>query len=142
MSDELQWLIGITLPVVLALTAVVWTMLRAWIARNEKGHAESLAALRAEVARLEARFGQWIETKERLDHKFRHDEYSSAIQRINLELYPLTKQVEILDAELEKLREWKHLRADPYIGAMDAMRQQIDRLETRMNSYLKRGAER
>ncbi len=137
MSDETRWVIGLGLPIVLALIAAIWTLLQRRIDRSETATEKALGEHRAALAKIETRFEQWIKDKERYDHEFRHDEYAPAIQRINLELYPLAKQVEMLDSELEKLREWKHLRGDPYVAAMDAMKQQIDRLELRMNSYLK-----
>src|ERR1051325_12118794 len=120
MNDEAKWVIGIGLPILRALGGVVWAMLRNRIDRSEGSLKEALGEHRAALAKIEDRFEQWVRDKERFDHEFRHDEYAPAIQRINLELYPLVKQVEVREQEREKLREWKHIKADPYIGSLAA----------------------
>lgn len=43
----------------------------------------------------------------------------------------------ILDREIQRLREWRHMKADPYIGAMDQMNKRVDRIEKVLNGKLK-----
>ena len=137
MADDIKWLIGLGVPILLALGGIIWTMLQRRIDRGEAAFEKSLDEHRAALSKIETRFEQWIKDKERFDHDFRHDEYAQAVTTINLTLYPLAKEVEVMVNELDKLREWKHLKGDPYVGAMDALKAQVDRIEARMNGYLR-----
>lgn len=43
----------------------------------------------------------------------------------------------ILDREIQTLRKWRHMKGDPYIGAMDQMNKRVDRIEKVLNGKLR-----
>lgn len=122
MSADAQWVIGIGLPIILLLIGVVWTFLR-----------KENAATNASVVKLETATLQWQRDKEKFDHEFRHDEYAPAITSINAKLWPLVKQVEVLEGEQRKVEDWKHNTVDPYIPrAIDEHERRINRLDSKV----------
>ena len=137
MSDDVKWIIGIGVPIILALGGVIWAMLRSWIDRSETAVEKALGAHRANVANIEARFEQWTKDKENQDREWRHDEYNRDITGLNAQLFPLIKQVEVMVIELDKLREWRHVKGDAYVGAVDVLKDRVDRIEARMNGFLR-----
>lgn len=36
------------------------------------------------------------------------------------------------EREILRLREWRHLKGDPYVGAVDALKQRVDRIEPKV----------
>ena len=45
-------------------------------------------------------------------------------------------KVSSLELEILRLRKWRHERADPYVSAMDAMNQRVQRIERVLNGKL------
>ncbi len=122
MSPDAKWVIGIGLLIILPLIAVVWMFLR-----------KEIASAHATAYSLETGFEQWKRDKEKFDHDFRHDEYAPAITRINSELWPLIKQVEVLESEQKKAEEWKHKVVDPIIPrAVEEHERRLNRVEAKI----------
>lgn len=80
-----------------------------------------------------AKIEQWQKDKQIADHDFRHDEYNQAITRINSELWPLLKQVELLEKKHEAYGDWKHRVVDPYIPrAVDEHERRLNKLDAKV----------
>ena len=45
----------------------------------------------------------------------------------------LSARVERAEDEIQRLRDWRHLKADPYINDMEHMNERVNRLETWRN---------
>lgn len=93
----------------------------------------------------------WVWTVERrmsnritygeLDNKFEdmkkermqlHKENSSSLNRIENKLEDFSVHADRLrraEKDIDDLREWKHDKADPYIGVMDRLNDRVERLE-------------
>lgn len=83
---------------------------------------------------------QWIETTEKSTLEWR-EEVAARLQALeahfrNTEQAVVATKVEALTTEVWGLRQWKHTRAEPYIGAMDAMNQRVTRIERVLNGKL------
>lgn len=72
-----------------------------------------IAAVRSADRERISKLEQWTKDKEKFDHTFRHDEYAKAIANINTKLWPLGTHV-------------------------DTLEKRVERIEAKMNGYLKR----
>lgn len=64
-------------------------------------------------------------------------ELRQAFERSNVAV--LASRLETAEREIESLREWKHVRVDPYVGAMDGLKAQVDGLATLVSHLRTRG---
>jgi hypothetical protein len=83
---------------------------------------------------------QWIEANEQATRDWR-DEVAARLQALeahfrNTEQAVIATKVESITKEVWSLREWKHARGEPYVGAMDAMNQRVTRIERVLNGKL------
>jgi hypothetical protein len=121
-------ILGAGIPVYVALRTGLIEVKGDINTKSEKLQAQLDAAV-LQIGKLE----QWSKDKERFDHEFRHDEYGKAITTINFTLWPLGKQVEIMERSVEDLREWKHMVVDAYLPrAVDEHERRINRLDQKV----------
>lgn len=83
---------------------------------------------------------QWIDDTEQSTKEWRTDVGRRLQvleeQMTDTEKAVLATKVETMGQEIWSLREWKHLRGDPYVNAMDALNKRVERLERILNGKL------
>jgi hypothetical protein len=110
----------------------IYVGLRVGLVRTEGALGKLQVQLDAAIVQI-GKLQQWTSDKEKFDHAFRHDEYAQAITSINVSLWPLVKQVEIMERSIEELRAWKHDVVDPYLPrAVDEHERRINRLDAKV----------
>lgn len=80
---------------------------------------------------------QWIDNNEASTREWRA-EVSTRLQALevhfrNTEQAVISTKVDSLVSEVWALRKWKHERAEPYIGAVDALKNRVDQVERTLN---------
>lgn len=104
-----EWIVGAGTLLLAALSPILawWGSTRYFVGRWEAQQAASLEWRKIIDERLKE-----------LEATMRENSFAALVGRVQ------RAEKDILD-----LREWKHLKADPYIGAMDALKDRVERLE-------------
>lgn len=137
-TAQLVSLVGVLFALLVALVGVIFNELRGRIKVLEARDNQAVLLTRIdastlEIAKLEARFDQRTKDKDEFDYKFRHGQYVNDITAINTLLWPLATKMEVVEKDIEGLRDWKHLVVDPYVpGTINEHDRRLNRLDAKV----------
>jgi uncharacterized protein (UPF0335 family) len=103
-----------------------------WMMRGYIERFEALEKVAVTDEDLKETFAQW-----RSDRQTMHEENLKHLSRIEgkIDIIPnigvVISRIERAEKDIDDLREWKHEKADPYIRAMDVIKERVDNLAKR-----------